>query len=128
MEEPTQASKKPGINEVDSLQPEAPWTSMQQTESATQAGGVRRRAGTSLFRNERAGAASWASEKLRQLHQAAPVRSWGVGEPSTVTCSEGTGEQGDFDPAAWSSTRVGGYLGCQRKQPWTLQSSAPHHH
>lgn len=54
MEEPTRASKKPGINEVDSLQPEAPWTSMQQTESATQAGGVTRRAGTSLFRNERA--------------------------------------------------------------------------
>lgn len=30
MEEPPRASKKLGINEVDSLQPEAPWTSMQQ--------------------------------------------------------------------------------------------------
>lgn len=52
-EEPPRAGKKAAINEVDSLQPEAPWTSIQQTDSATQAGGVRRRAGTSLFRNQR---------------------------------------------------------------------------
>lgn len=33
MEEPPRGSKKPGVNEVDGLQPEAPWTSMQQALS-----------------------------------------------------------------------------------------------
>lgn len=41
--------------------------------------------------------------------------------PALLPAPRGTGEQGDFDPAAWSSTRVGGYLG-SRKPAFGLSS------
>lgn len=106
-----------GIDETDSLQSQVPRTSVQWTESATQAGGVEKAIGLEQASSE-ISVGDELGRKQRQLHQAGPGEA-----PVLVAQHCCRVPQAALIPTTWSITTGAGSL-CLGSQP--LSSLLPH--